>query len=131
MPNSGYVFDQWAGPNRDDLVDNGDGSWSLMMSSDKEVQATFEQRFEVDVTVVGKGKVVMTPKPPYRRLDLVTVEPQAEPGWGFVGWSGPDAGDLEDNEDGTWSLRITDDKVLTATFVLQNTAYLPLIVHSY
>jgi len=37
----GWEFDAWSGSDAGDLVDNGDGSWSITMNDDKEVTATF------------------------------------------------------------------------------------------
>ena len=41
VPNSGYVFGNWGGANAEDPSDNGDGTWSLTMDSDKSIIANF------------------------------------------------------------------------------------------
>ncbi len=41
VPGSGYTFDGWGGVDADDLIDNGDGSWSIIMDAPKTVSATF------------------------------------------------------------------------------------------
>ena len=68
------------------------------------------------VTVVGNGTVNNTPGNPYTYAQTATLEPDADPGWTFAGWSGPDAAELSDNGDGTWDLTMDGDKSVTATF---------------
>ncbi|MEJ5200980.1 MAG: DNRLRE domain-containing protein [Anaerolineales bacterium] len=41
VPNSGYAFASWSGPNASDLVDNGNGTWSITMNGNKSVTANF------------------------------------------------------------------------------------------
>jgi hypothetical protein len=41
IPGLGWRFDEWRGDDAADLVDNGDGSWSLTVDSDKELTAAF------------------------------------------------------------------------------------------
>ena len=41
VPNSGYGFSGWTGSDAGDLIDNGDGTWSMLMDSDKAVTANF------------------------------------------------------------------------------------------
>ena len=40
-PDLGWFFAGWDGADAGDLVDNGDGTWSLLMDSDKEITARF------------------------------------------------------------------------------------------
>ena len=41
VPDTGWGFSQWSGPNVGELVDNGDGTWSLTMNGNKTVTAAF------------------------------------------------------------------------------------------
>jgi hypothetical protein len=128
-PDAHATFEGWSGPDADDLVDNGDGSWSLVMDRNREVTAEFELvGYFVTVSTEGEGKVSLTPENPFDYLEVATLEPQPSAGWRFVDWSGPDAGDLYDNLDGTWSLRVDADKEVTAIF--QPGVFLPLVLVS-
>jgi hypothetical protein len=91
--------------------------------------ATFKAEITHDLTVtfVGSGTVNNTPGNPYTYGQTATLEPVADLGWTFAGWSGPDAGELSDNGDGTWDLTMDGDKAVTATFI-QHVYYLPLIL---
>jgi hypothetical protein len=126
----GWSFDGWSGSDVGDLVDNGDGTWDLLMDEDKSVTATFtEDEYAVTVTIVGDGVVNNTPGNPYAYGQTATLEPDADPGWSFDGWSGSDVGDLVDNGDGTWDLLMDEDKSVTATFteVLPETGSITII----
>jgi hypothetical protein len=127
--NTGSLFDGWQGPDSADLQDNGDGTWSLTMDGPKEVTAQFSlETYTLTVDTVGQGTVTQDPAGPYAVGTTVTLTPEPEAGWTFAGWSGPDASDLQDNGDGTWSLVMNEDKQVTATFQqgAGRTAYLPL-----
>jgi hypothetical protein len=125
----GWTFAGWSGLDAGDLSDNGDGTWDLAVDGDKEVTATFtEDEYSVSVTIVGSGVVHNSPGNPYTYGETATLEPVASLLWSFAGWSGPDAGDLSDNGDGTWDLIMDGDKSLTATFV-QYTYYLPMALN--
>ncbi len=41
VPDTGFVFGSWSGLNDTDLVDNGNGTWSISMDADKSVTANF------------------------------------------------------------------------------------------
>ena len=83
----------------------------------------------ITVTVVGNGLVNNTPGNPYKYNEVATLEPVADSGWYFGGWSGPDAGELVDNGDGTWSITMDGNKAVTATFTQEEyKIYLPIIV---
>lgn len=114
---AGWTFAGWNGPDADDLANNGNGTWDLVMDDDKAVTASFSQdEYEVTATTSGSGTVSHTPGNPYTYGETATLEPLATTGWGFAGWSGPDAGDLSNNGDGTWDLVMDGDKAVTATF---------------
>jgi hypothetical protein len=82
------------------------------------------------VNTVGEGSVSQTPDPPYYQGDEVILTPNPNSGWIFEGWSGPDAGDLVDNGDGTWSLTMDGNRQVTATFIPLR-VFLPLVIHSH
>ncbi|MFC2036977.1 hypothetical protein ACFLYD_03260 [Chloroflexota bacterium] len=129
IPEAAWQFAEWVGPNAGDLVDNGDGTWSLTMDEDKELTARFAQgEYDVQVTIVGEGNVSQTPSGPYLYLEVATLRPTPTQGWRFVGWTGPNAGDLSDNGDGSWSVRMDGDKEVTATFA-RNQILLPLVTY--
>ena len=118
----GWTFNGWSGPDAGDLVDNGDGTWSITMAADKAVTANFvevpPEQYTLTVGVVGNGTVGLNPAGGiYDDGTAVILTPTAELGWTFNGWSGPDAADLVDNGDGTWSIAMDTDKAVTANFV--------------
>ena len=41
VPVSGYAFSNWTGTNAGDLTDNGNGTWSIVMTEAKSVTANF------------------------------------------------------------------------------------------
>ena len=52
----------------------------------------------------------------YSEDEVVTITPTPYAGCEFDSWSGPDAGDLVDNGDGTWDLTMDDNKSVVAEF---------------
>jgi uncharacterized repeat protein (TIGR02543 family) len=108
---------------------------TVTMTGSKVITATFTQdEYDVTVTIVGQGSVTNTPGNPYHYDDIATLEPIADAGWTFAGWSGPDAGELSDEGDGTWSIIMDGNKSVTATFTGDEDNYqvfLPLITVQY
>jgi hypothetical protein len=43
LPDAGWIFGGWAGQHAPELVDNGDGTWTLTMDGDKDLVARFIQ----------------------------------------------------------------------------------------
>ena len=43
VPVPGWEFDNWSGTNAGDLIDNGNGTWSITMNAAKEVTVTFTE----------------------------------------------------------------------------------------
>ena len=43
LPDAGWTFGGWAGQHAPELVDNGDGTWTLTMDGDKDLVARFIQ----------------------------------------------------------------------------------------
>jgi len=129
--NPGWAFYGWSGQSLADLVDNGDGTWTLKMDADKSLTANFIQAvYYIDLTVVGRGTVQIVPIPegPYLYGEVATLTPLAATSWKFAGWSGPNGGDLIDQHNGTWTLTMNADKEVTASFV-SYPVYLSLIYH--
>ena len=119
IPAEGWAFDQWGGPDAGDLVYNDDGTWSLTMDADKTLSATFSDRrqFQLSISTTGEGTVNRDPAQQiYQSGDVVTLTAIPVPGWGFDRWGGPDGDAPVYNGDGTWSLTMNADKVLTAVF---------------
>jgi hypothetical protein len=133
IPDAGWHFGHWDGADAEDLVDNGDGTWSLTMDADKSLAAVFSQRLQLTITRTGRGTVDRTPRrDEYELGDLVVLAPIPSAGWSFARWGGADAGDLVDNSDGTWSLTMDADKSLSATFASAwvYRAYLPALARN-
>jgi len=115
---TGWIFSGWSGTNAAELSDNLNGTWTLLMDSNKDVTATFVQdEYSVTVGIVGNGVVNNTPGNPYLSGTSATLEPVPVLGWTFSGWSGANAAELADNSDGTWDLLMDGNKDVTATFV--------------
>jgi hypothetical protein len=127
IPVSGWEFVEWLGADSTELVDNGDGTWSVTMARNLEITALFGRaQYDVLVTVVGQGDVENSPGNPYSYNEVATLNPIPAPGWSFDRWDGPDAYRLADNFDGTWSLRMQSDGLLTAVFFTRR-ILLPLV----
>jgi VCBS repeat-containing protein len=58
VPSSGYEFATWTGTNAEDPSDNGDGTWSLTMNSNKSIQANFSL---IPVNVAPNAPVLVQP----------------------------------------------------------------------
>ncbi len=109
----GYEFDLWTG----DVAEPDSASTTVTMDTDQTVTAHFTaNEYTVTVTVEGNGTVNNTPGNPYAYGQTATLEPAADPGSTFAGWSGPDAVELSDNGNGTWDLLMNADKAVIATF---------------
>jgi hypothetical protein len=118
----GWEFSGWSG----DLTGNTNPI-TVTMTGSRAVVATFEEgRYDVRVTVEGMGEVRRVPDPPYDYLQNVTLTPIPAARWRFAGWGGADAGLLNDNGNGTWSLPITGNMEVTATFVNYR-VFLPVV----
>ena len=66
----------------------------------------------------GNGSVTLNPVGgTYDENTVVTLTPVGNSGYSFDSWSGPNAGDLTNNGNGTWSITMTEDKEVTANFV--------------
>jgi hypothetical protein len=71
----------------------------------------------LSVTVAGSGTVTRIPhKAIYTYRMGVILNPVANHGWSFAGWSGPNASDPVRIQDDTWSLTMDSNKELIAVF---------------
>jgi hypothetical protein len=128
-PKPGYSFDGWGGTDIGDVTDNGDGTYSITVDENKQLEAKWLWvGYTLTIDIVGQGTVDTDPNGPYNEDEEVELEPIPSSGWSFDGWSGQDAGDLVEKDASTWSLTMDGDKRLTATFVTdQISIYLPLV----
>ena len=121
VPSSGFIFSSWSGANSGDLTNNGDGTYSITMNTDKAVTANFEATTlkTLTVTTDGNGTVGLNPAGgAYEEGTVVTLTPAAFSGFAFGSWSGADSDDVYDNLDGTYSITMDTNKVLVANFIV-------------
>ncbi len=108
-PAGGWRFVGWSG----DVISTAD-TISILMDSDKEVTATFEQvpTHTLSVHVVGSGTVTVTPdQAAYIEGAVVTLTATPSSGWQFAGWSGDLSGTVN-----PISITMDGNKIVTATF---------------
>jgi regulation of enolase protein 1 (concanavalin A-like superfamily) len=73
------------------------------------------------VDIVGQGTVGVNPtKASYACGEEITLSPNPSPGWVFDGWQGRDRGFVQDNGNGTWSLKMDGPRLVTAVFGAAN-----------
>jgi hypothetical protein len=122
LPAAGWYLHEWLGASGGEVQENADGTYSLMMDGDKEIQPRFKQaQYTLAVTIVGQGQVQRSLPEPYLYGEEVRLTPV--PAAAFGGWSGPDADDLVP-AGGSWILVMDGNKELTATFYH---IFLPLV----
>lgn len=122
----GWVFEGWSGSDAGDLVDNGDGTWSLEMDKDRSVAATFGtgcHSLSVSTVPAGTGSVQSSPPPNCGSGGYTTgtqVHLLADPGPGYVlgHWSGSLSGRA-----GEAVLDVTGDMFVTANFLSSALVY--------
>jgi uncharacterized repeat protein (TIGR02543 family) len=110
--NPGYTFSGWSG----DGVDGAGGTRVVTVTGNMQVTATFTQNeYTISVTVLpssGAGSVLRDNPGPYHYGDVVTLTPNANPGYTFSAWS-------QDGVDGPGNTRVvtvTGNMQVTATF---------------
>jgi uncharacterized repeat protein (TIGR02543 family) len=77
------------------------------------------QQYTLTITNNVRGNVTLNPEPILGKYDggtVVTLTPVPGTGYGFGGWTGPNAGDLVNNGNGTWSITMTGNKAITANY---------------
>jgi hypothetical protein len=109
---AGWVFQQWNG----DIISTTNPV-QLSVQSNHVITATFAELHDLTLDQIGSGTVSLDPPGgTYISGTVVLLTPQPDKGWEFDRWEGNDAGDLLDNEDGTWSLVLDSDKTITIRF---------------
>jgi hypothetical protein len=128
VADTGWSFCSWSGADAGDLVDNGDGSWDILIDSDKILDAQFDLDGPFSVSVSysgsGSGSVVLDPVGPYFYGDVVTLWANASSDSEFISWSG----DLSGNNSPE-SIFMDSDKNVDAEFSLLP-VYYDLIISS-
>ena len=98
-PATGWRFGYWSG-----ALTGTTNPKELFMNGNKTVTATFIRQYHLTVTLDGDGSGSVTLNPSGGTYDTGTVvQLTPEPSYNsvFENWSGPDAGDVRDNGDGT------------------------------
>jgi hypothetical protein len=95
----GWTFDGWSGLYAADLIDNGDGTWSITMDSHKYVTARF--LFGVHLPLIARGW------PPVPDVPILNPIPNEDGDGSYrVSWSMAEGADnylLEESTDGAFS----------------------------
>jgi hypothetical protein len=112
LPAEGRSFSGWSGASAGELVDNGDGTWSIVMNEAKAVSATFELNVvTLTISPIEGGSITATPPGSYLYGDVVTVQALPDEGHTFTGWTG----DLSGMTNPT-TITLNGDKTIGATF---------------
>ncbi len=116
VPDTGYVFSSWSGDDAGDLTDNGNGTWSITMDSDKSVTANFAVACTLAATTDGHGTVTLSPPGgSYLCGTTVTLTPVGNPGYGFISWVGANAGEISGSGP-SYTILVDGDKAVVANF---------------
>ena len=104
----GYVFGGWQ-----NQEDPGLGPLNLTFDQNHEVEATFDQAFELDLSIGGLGRVISThPSELVVANATVELQAEAESGWRFEKWTGDISSDLN-----PLLIQVSDDIRLKAHFI--------------
>jgi hypothetical protein len=131
VPDGGWQFDGWGGPDAGDMVDQARSTWTLTVKGDTALVARFDSGvYKVTVTTTGRGWVDHQPGGLYRYGETATLRPIADAGFRFHAWGGIDAYELVDQGDGTWTLMVTGNKEVVANFGTQGVwdIYVPIML---
>ncbi|MBN1696103.1 MAG: hypothetical protein JW881_01205 [Spirochaetales bacterium] len=118
-PDTGWYFDAWGGDDAVDAVDNGDGTFSIIMDGDKHIVARFLEgiKYGLFITTSGQGSVEKDPSAySYNPATVVDITPVPDSGWYFDSWNGDDAGSVSDEGGGIYSIVMDGNKQLEAVF---------------
>ena len=72
IANSGFAFSHWSGADASDVIDNGNGTWSIVMDGDKSITANFEVSLCTDVTLDATGDTWLRNSQPARNYGADT-----------------------------------------------------------
>jgi uncharacterized repeat protein (TIGR02543 family) len=120
---TGWLFQDWGGRNSNDLINNLDGTWGLVMDEDKTVKANFSQiTYLLTVSKEGTGSGTVTSNPvgidcgldcseAYIYSTLVGLSASANAGSTFTGWEGGGC-----TGTGPCSVIMNTDTTVTANF---------------
>ncbi|MEM6930804.1 MAG: alpha/beta hydrolase fold domain-containing protein, partial [Myxococcota bacterium] len=109
VPFDGFVFERWTGELDGQLAER-----RIVLNDDRTIGAEFRELGEYSVNLVpsDEGTIALDPpRGPYPEGTDLTVTAEAEPGFGFVGWTG----DLTGTENPT-TVRVTGDLTIGAQF---------------
>jgi uncharacterized repeat protein (TIGR02543 family) len=94
------------------LIDNGNGTWNIVMDSNRSVTATFTQiEHSLTITQATGGTITAFPAGPYHLNDPVTLTATPTVGYTFGGWTGDCAGQFN-----PCRLTMDGNKVVSAIF---------------
>jgi hypothetical protein len=124
----GWRFSGWSGG-----TSGAQNPKTITMTGDTQITATFVWiEYVIDVTIEGRGKVLLKPnRPTFHLGERVTLTGWAPLGWQFDSWGGDVSGDSESVE-----LVVAGDHQVTARFVpdppgTRYAAMLPWIVEAW
>lgn len=116
-----WTFQSWSG----DVVSTTNPIL-VTIQGNSIITATFVEQYQLTLNQIGSGTVVLDPPGGvYSSGTEVLLTPEPDVGWEFDRWDGSDAGDLTDNQDGTWSLIMDTDKTIVVRFKYPQ--YLPFV----
>jgi hypothetical protein len=125
-PDAGWRVNSWTGT--DNNSSTAETNTLTMPASEHAASVLYEAipQYTLTVNPSDHGTVTLDPTGgTYYDGTVVTLTPNADPNWSFIDWVGPDAGDVLDNGDGTWSITMDSDKEITPRFMTRT--FLPII----
>ncbi len=122
--NEGWEFVNWTGDYADNLADADQAETTLTMPADDVTLTANFQMIDYTLTLtpdpaIGGTVEDLTDDAPYNVGDEVNIKAEPNPGWGFDGWTGEYAGNLDDASAAETTLTMPADNVdLTANFIV-------------
>lgn len=117
-PIDGYHFVHWK--NSKGILVSTNLQYDLIVDSDETYTAYFElnapQTYKVTVNTTPSGKGTASGAGIYQVGQIATIVPSPAQGW-KVGTVSASDGNITDNGDGTWSVVVNQDVIITVTFV--------------
>ncbi len=96
----------------------------------KEGSVELPDQYTLTVNSGENGSVTLSPSgTTYISGTTVTLTPVPNTNCDFTGWTGTNACDLSDNGNGTWSILMNEDKVLSASFINNEPPANPVLVN--